>query len=75
MLLITPQAFLTNTHGDSRSLLRISACAVTHTHSYTQLFGGRSDVHIQSEVCIQQKKHKKTLTSYRANTPPKDEHR
>jgi len=33
MLLITPQAFLTNTHADSQSLLRISACAVPHTPS------------------------------------------
>lgn len=38
MLLITPQAFLTNTHTDSRSLLRISACAVTHTHTCTAVW-------------------------------------
>lgn len=39
-----------HTHADSRSLQKISACAVTHTHTYTQLFGGHSGVQIQSEV-------------------------
>ncbi len=65
---------VTHTHTDSRSLLRISTCAVSHTHNTHICIHARScsDVQIQLDVCIY---IKKSLTSCKASTPPKDEHR
>lgn len=61
MLLITPQAFLTNTHADLRYLLRIFACAVTIdcmavTHTHAAVWRSLR-CQMQPEVCIYIKNH------------------